>query len=116
MSDIISTDCCIEEFSYPLKFTEGKGKEVEQSILKVGLKWAGRVTLLEESGLPTSPPGKMFTSLGTSIPLPFVEADSTSFREERSGRSNSNVGLSAQQVLRGASELVRGPISLLEDL
>jgi len=51
---------CVEEIEFPLVMVNGKGKEKEQPMLKLGLKWMGRHAKVEEMGFPTSAPGKMF--------------------------------------------------------
>ena len=50
---------------------EGKSKQKEPMILKLGLKWKGRYGKVEALGLPTRPPGKMFREdiLASGIPL-----------------------------------------------
>ncbi|TVY84293.1 hypothetical protein LSUE1_G000255, partial [Lachnellula suecica] len=50
-----------EAIDFPLKFAEGKGKEKEtHSVLRLGLKWTGRMDRVEKLGLVSRPPGKMF--------------------------------------------------------
>jgi len=51
-----------EEIEFPLKISEGKGKEKEQPMLRIGLKWEGRQTKVKKLRLPLRPPGKMFRS------------------------------------------------------
>jgi hypothetical protein len=58
-----------EEIDFSLNITDGKGKEKQPPILRIGLKWDGRQSRVEELGLPTSPPGKMFRSDLVGIPL-----------------------------------------------
>ena len=48
---------------------DGKGKEKESPILRVGLKWNGRQNRVQELGLPICPPGKMFRPDFVGIPL-----------------------------------------------
>jgi len=62
-----------EEVDFPLTSVEGKGKEREQSLLRLGLKWQGRMAKVEELGLPTRPPGKMFRQGILGIPEPAEE-------------------------------------------
>lgn len=59
-----------ENCEFPLKLvTSGKGKEKEPPTLRLGLKWAGLLAKAEAAGLPTSPPGKMFRSDFSGIPM-----------------------------------------------
>jgi len=39
---------------------DGKGKEKVQPVIRIGLKWEGRLGRVEQQGLPLRPPGKMF--------------------------------------------------------
>jgi hypothetical protein len=59
-----------EEVEFPLILAQGKGKEKEQPLLRLGLKWQGRMARVEELGLPTRPPGRMFKSGLLGIPEP----------------------------------------------
>jgi hypothetical protein len=52
-----------------LEFYGGKGKEREPPLLKLGLKWTGRIPKAEQLGLPTRRPGKMFRADINAIPL-----------------------------------------------
>lgn len=59
----------IEEIEFPMKlsdFSKGKGKV--PIVFRVGLKWKGRIARVEELGLPSKPPGKMFRSDWVGIP------------------------------------------------
>jgi hypothetical protein len=88
-----------EEIDFPLTVLDGKGKEKESPILRIGLKWEGRQTRVQKLGLPTSPPGKMFRTGFVGIPL----------SPEQRAASKSGAGLSATSS-RGsrASEITRG--------
>ncbi|KUJ16151.1 uncharacterized protein LY89DRAFT_748627 [Mollisia scopiformis] len=58
-----------EEIDFPMKLAtdaKGKGKAV---MITVGLKWQGRFGRVEEMGLPSQPPGKMFRSDIVGIPV-----------------------------------------------
>ncbi|CZT45411.1 uncharacterized protein RSE6_05718 [Rhynchosporium secalis] len=57
-----------EELQYDLHLI-GKGKEVRPPTIKLRLKWAGRHAKVEEANLPFTPPGKMFKSNLSGIPL-----------------------------------------------
>lgn len=59
----------VEELDFPLSIIDGKGKEKEQPILRIGLQWDGRQSKVQKLGLPTSPPGKMFRSDFVGTPL-----------------------------------------------
>jgi len=60
---------CKEEIDFPLQIIGSKGKEKDEPVLKLGLQWAGRLAKVEEMGLPTLAPGKMFRSDSLGIPL-----------------------------------------------
>jgi hypothetical protein len=62
------TDTYLEEVDFPTFCAEGKGKHKEPSSLRIGLKWKGRYSRVEDLGLPTKPPGKMFKADFTGIP------------------------------------------------
>lgn len=51
-----------------MRSVDGKGKEKDPFLLKLGLKWKGRYSRVEDAGLPTMPPGKMFRTDLTEIP------------------------------------------------
>lgn len=53
----------------PLEMVSGKGKEKEQPRVKIGLKWAGRQVRVQKAGLPITPPGKMFRTDYSGIPM-----------------------------------------------
>jgi hypothetical protein len=53
----------IEEVDVPMFVSQGKGKEHEPPMLRLRLTWAGRLAQLDELGLPSSPPGKMFRNV-----------------------------------------------------
>ncbi|KAG9231932.1 hypothetical protein BJ875DRAFT_468148 [Amylocarpus encephaloides] len=57
-----------EEIEVPLKEFEGKGKERDPPIVRLRLKWPGRIARVEELGLPSKPPGKMFRPGIVGIP------------------------------------------------
>lgn len=63
------TNMCKEEIDFPLQIIGSKGKEKDEPVLKLGLQWAGRLAKVEEMGLPTLAPGKMFRSDSLGIPL-----------------------------------------------
>lgn len=69
-----------EVVEFPLKYFAGKGKEKEPPILKLGLKWAGRMAKVEQLGLPIRAPGKMFRL--ETRPVPLAPEDSVSTSEE----------------------------------
>jgi hypothetical protein len=48
---------------------DGKGKEKEFPILRIGLKWNGRQNRVQELGLPIRPPGKLFRPDFVGMPL-----------------------------------------------
>jgi hypothetical protein len=62
---------------FPLQMIGGKGKEKEQSVLRLGLKWTGLLSKVENAGLPTRPPGKMFRTDITRIPLALEQRGNT---------------------------------------
>jgi hypothetical protein len=72
----------IEQRDFPLQMVvSAKGKEKEPPSVRVGLKWVGRQTLVQRAGLPTSPPGKLFRSDYSGIPM--SSEDREALREYR---------------------------------
>jgi hypothetical protein len=68
-----------KEVDFPMIITDSKGKENDPPKLRIGLKWDGRQRRrLEELGLPTCPPGKMFRSTLAALAV---------FPEQRAARS-----------------------------
>jgi len=81
-------------------------------MIKLGLRWAGRQAKLEEAGIISSPPGKMFKPSLTGIPMSQEEreamtlappspprASNLSSMSEASGASG-RVGASSNHLLR----------------
>jgi len=103
-----------EEIDFPLKITDGKGKEKEPSLLRIGLTWIGRQTRVEELGLPTKAPGKMFRTDITGIPMSLEEREARkpkpkitgTFPYASGGHRARGGGLDAGDVIGSAGDLI----------
>jgi hypothetical protein len=67
---------------------DGKGRERDPPILRLRLKWPGRVAALDELGLPYQPPGKMFRAEVAGIP--YTPEERENVRMGRPPRRNSS--------------------------
>ncbi len=74
-----------EDIDFPLKITDGKGKEKEPPLLRIGLTWIGRQTKVEELGLPTRAPGKMFRADIIGIPMSLEEREARKPKPKTTG-------------------------------
>jgi hypothetical protein len=68
---------------------DGKGKERDPPIVRLRLKWPGRIAIIEELGLPTQPPGKMFRA--GIVGIPYTPEERENVKMGKHPRRNSTV-------------------------
>jgi hypothetical protein len=75
---------------------DGKGRERDPPVIRLRLKWPGRVAVLEELGLPTQPPGKMFRAEIAGIPYTPEERENVRLGKPPRRNSSARMGSVSQ--------------------